>query len=130
MTSIERQGRAPPRDRAQGSGALVGDVSLYYVSKEHGQGEIGSSSTRPIGLGYAGEAVGVLLGLGFDGLALHRIVGRCDPRNAASAGLMERLGMRREGHLLENEYVKGEWVGEYIYALLADEWRATTGSGG
>ena len=49
---------------------------------------------------------------GFDGLGLHRIVGRLDARNTASARVLERLGMRREAHLRENEYVKGEWTDE------------------
>jgi RimJ/RimL family protein N-acetyltransferase len=66
----------------------------------------------------------VLLRLGFDELGLHRIVGRLDARNAASARLLQRLGMRSEAHLVENEYVKGEWTDEAVYALLASEWRA------
>jgi RimJ/RimL family protein N-acetyltransferase len=37
---------------------------------------------------------------------------------------MERLGMRREAHLVENEYVKGEWTDELIYAMLDREWQA------
>jgi RimJ/RimL family protein N-acetyltransferase len=112
-------------------GSLVGDVSLYYRSAEHRQGEIGFVlHPDQRGHGYAGEAVAVLIALAFDGLGLHRVVGRCDPRNAPSARLMERLGMRREAHLRENEFVKGEWVGEYIYALLADEWRAAVGRRG
>jgi RimJ/RimL family protein N-acetyltransferase len=32
--------------------------------------------------------------------------------------------MRREAHLRENEFVKGEWTDEAVYALLAREWRA------
>ncbi len=32
--------------------------------------------------------------------------------------------MRREAHLLENEWVKGEWQSEYVYALLEQEWAA------
>jgi GNAT superfamily N-acetyltransferase len=32
--------------------------------------------------------------------------------------------MRREAHLIENEYVKNEWQSELVYALLEDEWRA------
>jgi len=31
--------------------------------------------------------------------------------------------MRREGHFLENEFVKGEWTDEVVCALLAREWR-------
>jgi RimJ/RimL family protein N-acetyltransferase len=34
---------------------------------------------------------------------------------------MEGLGMRREAHLHENEFVKGEWRDELIYAMLASE---------
>jgi RimJ/RimL family protein N-acetyltransferase len=30
--------------------------------------------------------------------------------------------MRREAHLRENEFVKGEWADELIYAMLASEW--------
>ena len=63
-----------------------------------------------------------MLAIGFDGLGLHRIVGRLDARNRASARVLERLGMRREAHLVENEHVKGEWTDELVYALLAREW--------
>jgi RimJ/RimL family protein N-acetyltransferase len=31
--------------------------------------------------------------------------------------------MRLEAHLVENEWVKGEWQSELDYALLASEWR-------
>ena len=62
----------------------------------------------------------------FTGLGAHRVVGRMDARNVASARVMERLGMRREAHLLENEYVKGEWTDEVIYAVLDTEWSGRT----
>lgn len=105
------------------SGDLIGDFSLQRVSREHRQGEIGfivhPDHHRH---GYATEAATLLLRLGFEELKLHRIVGRCDARNEASARLMERLGMRREAHLRENEFVKGEWCDELIYAMLASEW--------
>jgi RimJ/RimL family protein N-acetyltransferase len=45
----------------------------------------------------------------------------------ASARLMERLGMRREAHLIENEFVKGEWADELIFAMLDREWQARAG---
>jgi RimJ/RimL family protein N-acetyltransferase len=46
------------------------------------------------------------------------------PRNAASARVLEKLGMRLEAHLVENEWVKGEWQSELVYAMLAREWAA------
>ena len=70
------------------------------------------------------EAATELLRLGFEDLGLHRIVGRCDGRNEASIALMDRLGMRKEAHLKENEFVKGEWTDELIYAILRREWQA------
>ena len=68
-----------------------------------------------------------MLRLGFEGLGLHRIIGRCDGRNAASARAMEKLGMRREAHLRENEIVKGEWTDEMVYAMLRSEWEPPGG---
>jgi RimJ/RimL family protein N-acetyltransferase len=107
------------------TGALVGDVLLIWTNAEHRQGEVGYVfHPDHAGRGYATEATRAMLRLGFDDLGLHRIVGRLDARNTASAGVLEGLGMRREAHLRENERVKGEWCDELVYALLAREWRA------
>jgi RimJ/RimL family protein N-acetyltransferase len=107
------------------TGELVGDMSLFWRSEEHRQGEVGYIlDPSHQGRGYATEATRALLRIGFDDCGFHRICGRLDARNTASARVLERVGMRREAHLLENEYVKGEWTGELVYALLARGWRA------
>ena len=107
------------------TGELLGTVVLMYRSQEHQQGEIGFIlHPDHQGQGLAREAAREMLRLGFEQLGLHRIVGRCEPRNEASARLLERLGMRREAHLIENEWVKGEWQSELVYAMLDREWRA------
>jgi RimJ/RimL family protein N-acetyltransferase len=108
-----------------GLGVIVGDVVLAWVSEEHQAGEIGYVlHSDHQGHGYATEACRVMLRLGFEELGLHRIVARCDARNTASWHVMERLGMRREANLRENEFVKGEWTDELVYAMLASEWQA------
>ncbi|GGU67002.1 N-acetyltransferase [Streptomyces albospinus] len=107
------------------TGTLVGDVTFVYTSREHGQGGIGYVfDPEHTGRGYATEASRALLKLGFEDLRLHRIQAELDGRNTASAKLLERLGMRREGHLRENEFLDGEWTDEVVYAMLAREWRA------
>jgi RimJ/RimL family protein N-acetyltransferase len=107
------------------TGALMGDANLQWISREHRQGEIGYSFNPEChGRGFATEAAEVMLRLGFEGLKLHRIVGRLDARNEASARVLKRLGMRHEAHLVQNEFVKGEWADEAIYAMLEDEWLA------
>jgi len=107
------------------SGVAVGDISLWLVSREHRQGEIGFV-VHPDhqGHGYATEGAAALVELGFRQFDLHRIVGSADARNIGSARVMEHLGMRREALFRENELVKGEWSNEVIYALLATEWAA------
>ena len=112
------------------TGQLVGDCTLFWLSRAYRQGEIGFIFHPAFqGRGLATEAAGALLRLGFGGLGLHRIIGRCDGRNQGSARVMERNGMRREAHLVENEFVKGEWTDELVYAILRREWE-TAGQGG
>ena len=107
-------------------GRLVGHVSLQLTSREHRQGEVGFITNPAFQRrGLASEAAAAMLELGFDGLGLHRIAGRCDPRNTGSMAVLERLGMRREAHFRQNEIFKGEWGDEFVYALLEDEWRSS-----
>jgi len=112
------------------TGELVGDCMLFWRSQEHEQGEVGYVFNPAYhGRGYATEAVGALLRLGFEGLGLHRIAGHLDARNTASARVLERAGLRREAHLVENEFVKGEWADELIYGILRREWEARQAPG-
>lgn len=105
--------------------AMIGEVSLIWRDAVSRQGEIGYIF-NPLhhGHGYATEATRVLLGLGFEGLGLHRIYARCAAANTASWHVMERLGMRREAHFREHAFFKGGWDEELVYAILEDEWRA------
>jgi len=105
------------------TGEIVGDVALAWVSEAHRTGEVGFV-LKPVftGRGFATEMATEMLRVGFDDLGLHRVIGRLDARNAGSAAVLERLGMRREALLVENEWVKGEWTSELAYALLADDW--------
>jgi RimJ/RimL family protein N-acetyltransferase len=141
---IERHERAPARLDAPGqalsllahtrdTGQLVGDVVLFWHNDEHRAGEVGYILDPAYeGHGYATEMARAALALGFEqlgsgGLGLHRIVGRIDARNTASARVLERLGMRREAHFVSNEIMHGEWTDEVVYARLEDEWRAASG---
>lgn len=107
------------------TGAVVADVILHWVSREHHLAEIGYM-THPdhAGRGYATEAARPLLGVAFEALRLHRVIGRVEARNIGSARVLEKLGLRREAHFVENEFVKGEWQSELVYAILDREWRS------
>jgi len=109
-------------ERAEG-GPVIGDLMLRYVSAVHRQAEIGYIFHPDAqGQGFATEATAAVIDLAFGQLGVHRVFGQIDGRNVASARVLERLGMRREAHLVENEWVKGEWTDEVIYGVLAHEW--------
>jgi RimJ/RimL family protein N-acetyltransferase len=107
------------------TGELVGDQMLRWVSKEHRTGEIGFMfHPDHHGRGYATESARPLIDWGFAVAGFHRIIGRLDARNFPSARVLEKLGMRREALMIENERVKGEWQSGMDYAILEREWRA------
>ena len=102
-------------------GELIGTANVAVG--EHRQGEIGFMlHPDHQGHGYATEAAAAMVELAFDTYRLHRVYGCVEPRNTASARVLERLGMRKEAHLVENEHVKGEWQSEIVYAQLEREW--------
>jgi RimJ/RimL family protein N-acetyltransferase len=104
--------------------AVIGEMTLWLRSVEHRQGEIGFVFHPDAqGRGYAREAAAAILDLAFDVVGLHRVFGRTDARNEASARLMRRLGMRQEAHLVHSEIFKGEWNSELAFAIIEDEWR-------
>jgi RimJ/RimL family protein N-acetyltransferase len=104
---------------------LIGDCAFHVLAADTCQAEIGFTLARPFqGQGYAAEAVRSLLEYLFTGLQLHRVTATCDAENVASAHLLQRVGMRREAHFIENIWFKGAWGSEFLYAILQSEWRA------
>jgi RimJ/RimL family protein N-acetyltransferase len=73
--------------------------------------------------GYATEASKCILKYAFDELKCHRVIATCQPENAASYRVMEKIGMKREGHFRKCIY-RGDnhWWDEYFYAILEEEW--------
>jgi RimJ/RimL family protein N-acetyltransferase len=75
------------------------------------------------GNGYATEAARALLRYGFETLKVHRMIATCQPENVASSRVMEKIGMRREGHFRSCiPRPDGSWWDEYFYAMLEDDW--------
>jgi RimJ/RimL family protein N-acetyltransferase len=102
-------------------GLLIGHVALKML--DHQQAEIGFTFSRAYhGKGLAFEAAARVLDYVFNELTLHRVIAITDCENERSAALLSRLGMRREGHFIQNIWFKGKWGDEYLYALLREEW--------
>jgi RimJ/RimL family protein N-acetyltransferase len=108
---------------ARSTGSLVGDLALKVDQQDPRLAEVGfTMAPAHQGKGYATEALQALLGFAFQSYGLHRIVAVTDTLNAPAAALLQRVGMRREGHFVENVFFKGAWGSEYLFAVLEREW--------
>ncbi len=120
-----RQGDVAPwgiehrRDRG-----IIGTCGFLYWSSEHARSQVYYALARPYwGQGYMPEAVRAVLTFGFETMQLNRIDGTCWVENAASARVLEKVGMHVEGILRQFVFVKGAFRDIRWYSLLRDEYR-------
>jgi RimJ/RimL family protein N-acetyltransferase len=113
---------------ARSDGALVGDLAFKVDIDEPREAEVGFTlAPGHQGLGYATEALGGFLDWAFPTFGLHRVIAVTDALNAPAAALLERVGMRREAHFVENIFFKGAWGSELQFAVLEHEWATREG---
>lgn len=108
---------------------LVGDLAVHPLDDpaQPATIEVGVTLTpRAQGNGFASEALAALLAACF-AAGLHRAVAATDARNVQVARVLTRVGMRREGRLVDAERWKDEWATIDLWALLAEEHAAARG---
>lgn len=104
---------------------VIGGCGLYLFPKQSKTAAIGYVLNHKYwGHGYATETAEALVDAAFADMGIHRIWTWCDTENARSAAVLERMGMRREGRMIKDRQQRGEWRDSYLYAILAEEWRA------
>lgn len=114
-------------------------VAMGFLKVVDGMGQPGMPKRTEGLIGYivepgsAGKGVATdlargLLAAAFDDLGLRRVTAGCNADNPASARVLEKAGMRREQHGIEDSWhAELGWVDGYQYAILAREWRAMEG---
>lgn len=115
----------------QHDGLVIGDMRLT-VRDAFAQQEVAAVAARSEAelawafapthhrQGYAAEAAGALIDAAFGQLGLRRVYATCWVDNEPSWRLMERLGMRRESHLVRAALLRdGTWGDFLTYSLLA-----------
>lgn len=108
---------------------LIGTVTLASLDARNMRADLGFMLSRDCwGQGYMREALVALLNYAFDKLGLKRLEADVDPLNAASLGLLQRLGFQREGLLRERWRVGDGIQDSVILGLLSREWRAAADS--
>ena len=109
------------------NGKLIGN--LYAAKRDFDTWELGYVfNAKYHGAGYATEAARALVDMLFRSQGAHRVAAMCNPENERSWKLLERLGFRREGYLLQNVCFKKDeagrpiWTDTLEYGMLASEW--------
>jgi [ribosomal protein S5]-alanine N-acetyltransferase len=102
------------------SSEVIGACSLTRT--EPFQGELGYSLNHEHwGCGFATEAAHEMLIFAFKELNLHRVYATCRPKNIGSSRVLEKIGMKKEAHLREHRFFKGQWHDSLLYAILHSE---------
>jgi len=106
-------------------GRVIGSIRLDLQGEKGPEADLGYTLARDQWRqGVATEAAAAMLDAAFATLGLHRVWATCDVENVGSFGVMEKLGMRREGHFRQDKLVRGAWRDSFLYAILAEEWAA------
>ena len=92
-------------------GKRTSEIGYITVQDRQGQGIASECATRPIAYLFAEEDH-------------HRLTAETDPRNAGSNAVLERIGFRCEGWMIECTQSHLGWCDEFRWGLLAREWRA------
>ncbi len=109
------------------SGKVIGNI--YCGGRDFAAKEVGYIINKDYrGMGYAAEALSAVIENAFREGA-HRVFAECDPRNAASWRLLEKVGLKREAHFRQNLYFLRDgngvpiWKDTYVYAALESDYR-------
>lgn len=110
------------------TGALVGAVGIVSISRENCHAEIGYWVGLPYWRrGYCTEAARAVVQYAFDVMGLHRVTGHHLSRNPASGRVMEKIGMKHEGHLRQHVRKWEKFEDVEVWAVLRSEWKTEGG---
>jgi RimJ/RimL family protein N-acetyltransferase len=104
---------------------VIGELLLFNFNGDSRRADLGYALARDAwGCGYVSEALSPLIDFAFGALEMRRLEAEIDPRNTASAKVLERLGFRQEGFLRQRWVLRGEVSDSGVYGLLGSEWQS------
>lgn len=103
-------------------GRLIGGAGIRVADEGFRAADMGYCLRRDAWAeGFATEAAAGLIGFGFKRLGLHRIWATCDARNTRSARVLEKVGMKLEGTMRDDTWLRGQWRSSRLYSILESE---------
>jgi RimJ/RimL family protein N-acetyltransferase len=106
------------------AGEFVGWANLFVGEGRHGRFSVGMSNFQEHQrMGYAVEAMRLLLLYGFNELRCHKCNSACLDINTASIALHKKLGFVEEGRRREVVYMNGQYQDDVLFGLTEHEYR-------
>ena len=116
---------------------LPSDSRWFIVEKKNGSGigflyhefvgsqlEIGYALLpKERNKGYGTEAITIVVDYLFLTKPVARIQATTDVRNKPSQKVLEKNEFKKEGIVRNAGLVRGQWIDEYLYSILREEWR-------
>ena len=115
----------------RGDGAVLGALTVDHIRRGPAQaGSTGYWVGAPYARqGYMREALAAVVHYAFTELDLSRLEAGCLPENAASRGLLEKVGYKYEGVAQSYLQINGRWRNHVLYANLRADRRGRTDVG-
>ena len=109
---------------AGGSDEYLGEIVLTDIDEARGSAAL-RLAMRPgrRGRGYGSDAIGLVLGLAFDGVGLHRVGLDVLAINPRAQALYEGMGFRVEGRLRDAYRDGARYCDAIVMGILEDEYR-------
>jgi ribosomal-protein-alanine N-acetyltransferase len=108
---------------------VIGELHIHWYVKERESWEIGYCILPEYrGKGYCVQAAKLALKYAFEDWKAHKVVAMCNEHNMASYGVMERIGMTKEGVFREELPWQGKWVNQFFYCILDSEYQKINSS--
>jgi len=110
----------------RGCDTAIGIFQVRELEKGFGTAEWGFAIGSPFwGRGVFQESAKLVLEFVFDTLGVHRLEARAAVRNGRGNGALQKLGAVQEGVLRKSFLQNGQYIDQYLYAIVEDDWRAS-----
>ena len=104
------------------TGEDIGYGGLFDICTNSNKAEIGYAIIKKYwNKGYMSEALQEIIHFAMNRAKLHKIYGVILDGNTRSAGLLEKNGFKKEGHLKDHSFARGQYFDECIYGLINDD---------
>jgi ribosomal-protein-alanine N-acetyltransferase len=103
----------------KGEDVMIGVICLLNLDRENHRGELGYMLHPAYHRqGIVNEAIAKVMHFAFHTVRLHSLEANINPKNAASAAILEKNGFVQEAYFRENYFFGGKFLDSVIYSIL------------